>query len=271
MKTLVQRIISAIVVLGLLWLVYYFYQAVGLTVLANLIILLGIREFSKFLNLEKGLSIKVSLLLYIASALTLLVYNLHINYKLIHVAGLLGALNFALIIVLRKQKDVAVILRTITYSFIGLIVYVCFPANVILILKNADGVKHFLNLLMLVFFGDICAYFVGKYVGGPKLAPSISPKKTISGSVGSLLGTFVAGLLMVYYQAFHFSPAFVGVLILISMVAQSGDLFESAFKRVAQVKDSGGIMPGHGGVLDRLDALYFAAPVYVLFLIYFNK
>ena len=271
MSTLGKRIISALVVLGLLWTVYYFFKSEGLIAVVNLVILLGVREFLRFLNLEKKLKLQVGVVLYITAVLTLILFNVHLNYKLIYIAALLGALNLSLILILRKQEDVGFVLRTISFSFIGLIVYVCFPASIILILKSEDGSAHFLNLIALVFFGDTFAYFVGKNVGGPKLAPFISPKKTISGATGSLLGTYVAGLLMVHFEYFALSwPLFI-MLTLLSMVAQSGDLFESIFKRVAQIKDSGSIMPGHGGVLDRLDALYFASPVYVLILIFFNK
>lgn len=112
---------------------------------------------------------------------------------------------------------------------------------------------------------DTGAFFVGTALKGPKLAPRISPKKTISGTVGGIIigtlaATLIAPKLGLSGSYFHF--AVVGMLI--AFAAVIGDLFESLVKRTFQVKDSGTILPGHGGVLDRVDALLFAAPVLFL-------
>lgn len=109
---------------------------------------------------------------------------------------------------------------------------------------------------------DTGAFFVGTAIKGPKLAPRISPKKTISGTVGGILigaiaAAFIAPELGMVGSSFHFG--FVGLLIAVAAVL--GDLFESLLKRSFQVKDSSNLLPGHGGFLDRIDALIFAAPV----------
>ena len=121
--------------------------------------------------------------------------------------------------------------------------------------------------LFLTWASDIGAYFTGRLVGGPRLMPSVSPGKTISGAVGGLLFTVVAAWAMMHwwltpYAQLAFTPRgllLVGVLT--SAVAQTGDLAESLLKREAGVKDSGVFFPGHGGVLDRLDSLFFVLPV----------
>ena len=110
---------------------------------------------------------------------------------------------------------------------------------------------------IVIAFNDTGAYFVGRVVGGPKLAPMISPAKTISGAVGGwLLGT-IAGT--IYWVIFTPSPWWLGLLFsaLLGLAGQIGDLAESAIKRVFRVKDSGDIIPGHGGFMDRLDSVTF--------------
>jgi phosphatidate cytidylyltransferase len=123
------------------------------------------------------------------------------------------------------------------------------------------GMEHLLWFLVVIWATDICAYLVGRSVGGPKLAPCISPGKTWSGLLGGVAGASLLGGLAAYaLGAGHWLAAGVGGCL--AMVGQAGDLFESALKRRAGVKDSGHLIPGHGGLLDRIDALVFAAPVF---------
>jgi phosphatidate cytidylyltransferase len=123
---------------------------------------------------------------------------------------------------------------------------------------DRQGLLAILFLFAVVWATDICAYFVGRAVGGPKLAPAISPGKTWSGSIGGTLGGIAAGLLVAWYGGFAgFATALVAIVL--SVVGQVGDLFESSIKRRHGVKDSSNLIPGHGGVMDRVDALVAAA------------
>jgi phosphatidate cytidylyltransferase len=121
--------------------------------------------------------------------------------------------------------------------------------------------KLLLFMLVLVWAGDTAAFFVGRSMGKHLLAPVISPKKTWEGAVANVLGSLLAGF--AFYKWTHdFSLVdCLSVAVLVSVAGQIGDLFESAWKRGAGVKDSGSILPGHGGILDRIDALLLAAPV----------
>jgi phosphatidate cytidylyltransferase len=121
------------------------------------------------------------------------------------------------------------------------------------------GLIAILFLFAVVWATDIMAYFVGRTVGGPKLAPAISPGKTISGAVGGAVGGVVAGLVLAVAAGVPGLPLLGVVALLLSVVAQMGDLFESAVKRRNGVKDSGNMIPGHGGLLDRVDGLVAAA------------
>lgn len=120
-------------------------------------------------------------------------------------------------------------------------------------IDNTNEQMTLLGLLILVWSSDIGAYVVGKVVGGPKLAPAISPGKTISGAIGGLLSA-----LLIPHLVSHFIPINLWPLLplaLIAILAQAGDLLESWIKRRLDVKDSSGLLPGHGGLLDRLDSL----------------
>ncbi|MBU6357004.1 MAG: phosphatidate cytidylyltransferase [Rhodospirillales bacterium] len=136
------------------------------------------------------------------------------------------------------------------------VVYAAVPGAALAWLRDRPGgLIDVLFLLVVVWMTDIGAYAVGRLAGGPKLAPAISPGKTVSGAVGGLVIGVAAGLLVAR------SPAAILPGAIISIVSQAGDLAESALKRRLGVKDSGRTIPGHGGLFDRLDGVLAAAPV----------
>lgn len=119
-------------------------------------------------------------------------------------------------------------------------------------------------LLGVVFAGDTAAYYVGKNLGRHKLAPSVSPQKTWEGSIGGFLGSVGTAALWSWWVLGEVDPALLGLAGVVAVVAQTGDLVESMVKRGAGIKDSGTLLPGHGGILDRLDGLMLGAPVLYL-------
>ena len=138
-------------------------------------------------------------------------------------------------------------------------------------IKTTGGSETVLFLLLVCIFSDIGGYVIGKMIGGKKLT-KISPNKTISGSIGSFLfSLFPPGIFLILYEItkleyFNYSltPNYenriIILCILLSLICQMGDLFISYFKRMAKVKDTGKILPGHGGILDRIDGIIFAIP-----------
>jgi phosphatidate cytidylyltransferase len=162
-------------------------------------------------------------------------------------------------------------------------VYVASPIAMLVQLRQSAGAFLLLYLLLVVWAGDIFAYFVGRSVGRHLMAPRISPKKTWEGAAASLVASLMVGSLLFTYalQISSFllrmrlierrdglfgleKPELWPIILLtvaLNIAAQLGDLVESLIKRGAGVKDSGTILPGHGGMLDRIDALLFAAPV----------
>ena len=145
--------------------------------------------------------------------------------------------------------------------------YALVPALALLLLR--DRAPQGLELLYWVFIvtwtTDIGAYFAGRAIGGPKLAPTISPNKTIAGLVGGMVSASLASWAWVQYVMLPLP--LLGLAPLFAAAAQGGDLFESWIKRRAGVKDSGTILPGHGGVLDRLDGLVVVATLTALCLL----
>jgi phosphatidate cytidylyltransferase len=134
-------------------------------------------------------------------------------------------------------------------------------APIILRRDQSLGLVAILFLFALVWATDIAGYLAGRAIGGPKLAPKISPNKTWSGAIGGLIGAVIAGVLLAKYFALNNLIAIGIVAFGLSAVAQVGDLFESAIKRRFGAKDAGRLIPGHGGVMDRLDGFIAAAVV----------
>ena len=145
----------------------------------------------------------------------------------------------------------------------GGVLYVGLPVLALVWMRTgpAGGLGHVLWLLFVVWATDICAYFAGRSIGGPKLAPRISPGKTWAGLGGGMLGAGIVGGIGTLLAGAGFWLG-AGLAAFLAVVAQIGDLFESRLKRLADVKDSGHLIPGHGGLLDRIDGLVFAAPVF---------
>jgi phosphatidate cytidylyltransferase len=142
----------------------------------------------------------------------------------------------------------------------------CAVAMIWLRADPTTGRANLMVLLLLIWASDIGAYLVGRTLGGPLLAPSISPGKTWSGAVGGLAAAVVVGVVSagLLQPSGTPPPSFGRVACLaagLGIIAQAGDLLESRIKRHFGVKDSGHLIPGHGGLLDRLDAVLTAAPV----------
>ncbi len=140
------------------------------------------------------------------------------------------------------------------------------PVYISLLAKESDHLEWFIFTMMVVFAGDTVAYFFGKKFGKNKLFSRISPNKSVEGAVGALGGSVIMGLSIRHFLIHDSDVLLVLILCLVtSVVAQLGDLCESMMKRSFNAKDSGHIMPGHGGLLDRLDGVLFGAPMVYIF------
>ena len=175
----------------------------------------------------------------------------------------LGVTLLLLTLAMRGGHELSGFLPSVAATLLG-VVYTCVPFRLAAeVHAHAAGPHWLFYTLLLNWVGDTAAYYVGRAAGRHQLAPRISPGKTWEGAAASLLAAVVVGAL--YLR--HFLPQarpllfIIGLSIAVNLTAQVGDLAESTLKREAGVKDSGGLLPGHGGVLDRLDGVLFSVPV----------
>lgn len=151
------------------------------------------------------------------------------------------------------------------------VIYVVFPFYFLMNLPFVNGEYHpniIIYIILIIWTNDSFAYLVGKNFGKRKLFEKVSPKKTVEGFIGGLTFSIIAGLAISYYAHVFSVVNWVIIAIIVSVIGSLGDLVESKLKRQANVKDSGTIMPGHGGLLDRLDSLFFLAPFVYLYIHY---
>jgi phosphatidate cytidylyltransferase len=185
----------------------------------------------------------------------------------------LSALTIALFAWNGFRSPLIQVLPDTAQGLFGLI-YIAYPLTLIpLLWKQEDGPALVVFLMVCVWAGDIAALYIGRAFGKRKLAPRLSPGKTWLGSIASIAGSMLAAGLVIFIAdtltargntILHISePLWQSLLLaaVLNIAAQLGDLLESAIKRGAGVKDSGTMLPGHGGILDRIDALLLAAPV----------
>jgi phosphatidate cytidylyltransferase len=175
-----------------------------------------------------------------------------------------GASFLALGLIFGAAMFVAVFDRSLKLA--AGVFYAGFPALAIIYIRDIDnGILMVFWTLALVWATDIGAYFSGRAIGGPKLAPQYSPNKTWAGLIGGVALTAVVSYVLHLYWELPFYLVLLSIPL--AVLAQMGDLFESGLKRKAGAKDSGTIFPGHGGVMDRLDGLIPVAPVVALIML----
>jgi phosphatidate cytidylyltransferase len=180
-----------------------------------------------------------------------------LNLEMVLFAFVLGAAAISI----GSRRPMSEALPAISVSAAGLL-FIVLPFSAVVRLHGVDTLGPMLLLftLVIVWVGDSVAYFVGRSIGRWKLAPEVSPNKTWEGGIANFLGALLVAAIFGYWS--RIPPVHMLIMASLGSVAgQVGDLFESAWKRSASVKDSGSILPGHGGILDRIDALILAAPV----------
>lgn len=271
MSSLTTRVVSSLFALAILFLITYFFKISGMIVMCLVIAAGGIYEMSLLL-FKDGFPrfAKTSFFIFGFLNLVLPVYD----FVLMSQLGLV--LSFIAVIVLsiifhKRFSSVDSVLIFISKFIMGLIYAAVLPALIIFVLKAQNGVLWFIALLAIVFSGDTGAFVFGSLFGKTKIAPLLSPKKSLQGSLGGLLFSSLAGFV------FSIIIPDVSALLMIALgfmgglLGQTGDFFESLIKRIAGVKDSGSVMPGHGGVLDRIDGVYLASPLFYIAVYYIIK
>ena len=230
------------------------FQPVVFAGVVTLAVILGIREISRAFSAAKT-NISTNALIVAAIGLSVATWLDGVEGLAVATAV---ALPILLINLLRSGPEGFV--RSATAMTLALI-YLPFLAGFIILLgHNENGLERVMTFVILVGCNDTFGYFVGVLIGKHPLTPNISPKKSWEGLAGSIVFTMLGGALMFHYvlDIKWFIGALVGLLIVFT--ATSGDLIESAMKRDLHLKDMGSLLPGHGGILDRLDSVLLSAP-----------
>lgn len=260
MKT---RIISACIMLPLLALVYLGgYWLLGACLLVSNI---AVREFYR--GYEAAGAKPAYGLAYAAIAL-LYCFQIYApnDHRLIlfwAVLVIMGSMIYGFEVNERKLEDMS-------STLLGIFYCVLFPFHILLI--DSSSYSILVWLVFLAAFGtDIMAYFVGMAIGKHKLCPNLSPKKSKEGAVGGVLGSILFCGVFAHFAVPDMMAESMFIAIAGSVVAQLGDLSASAFKRQMGIKDYGNLIPGHGGILDRFDSVFFTAPMVYYCILFVNE
>lgn len=259
------RVISACVFVPLI-LLATFFGGWFFTLLIAFVTIVGGYEFR---NLLKAHGYRFSLPLYITAALSFIVFA--------YIAEGYNIIILAIVFILLVIHGLLFVLQRLTIeeaavSFFG-IYYIAFTLSTMVSMRlHMEGGMFLIFLIFVIqWLTDSGAYIVGSTIGKHKLMPKISPKKSVEGAVGGVVVAVAAA--MIFNLIFPVLPMgwLVIMTVFASIVGQLGDLVESAFKRWADVKDSGNLIPGHGGILDRFDSLLFIAPFLYVFLLFYTN
>lgn len=261
------RIITAIVLLAILLPVLFLLPPIYFGALVAFVLVLAAWEWCRLIFPNQS---RWAIAYAIATLLHILIWIFFINLAWIHY--LIAALAIVWVLFVPYLMSQTTRLNLATYAaWLAVFGFFLMPGLWFSVMHlRSLGLPFLLSVFLIVWGADIGAYFVGKLFGKNKLAPQLSPGKTIEGAIGGLAAVlFMAGLSVIYEIPSIFLTLYElgGVITLgslvIALVALSvmGDLFESQLKRLAGVKDSSNLLPGHGGVLDRIDALMPVLPV----------
>jgi len=169
-----------------------------------------------------------------------------------------------------RERNVRVAIDSIAYTLFGIFYTAGLGGHFLLIANFQGGREMVIFILLFIWAGDIMAYYCGQKFGDRKLIEVVSPNKTIVGAVANIIGTLIAALLAskLFFNEIPLIHCLI-VAFFCGIIGQFGDLAESLIKRNCQVKDSGTLIPGHGGVLDRIDSLLFAGPAFYFYYLLF--
>ncbi|HLO72583.1 MAG TPA: phosphatidate cytidylyltransferase [Flavobacterium sp.] len=258
-ETLKRAISGAVYIVLLLGCISYSKES--LAVLFGVFLLIGVYEFCKIAALNLYLSLPIAALSYYF----LWDKNQDLVSKTI-IVSLSTIISIKLLLYLFNSQKTNFTIATRYLLLIGYIIIPFIITNYVAVGKNGYNPKILISILILIWANDTFAYLVGKNFGKNKLFPSVSPKKTVEGFIGGMIFTIISSVLLSkFYIESNILYIWIVIAIIVSIFSTLGDLIQSKFKRVAGVKDSGKIMPGHGGILDRLDSIIFVIPFINLF------
>lgn len=262
MNSFTIRVISALVACLILFGMWFQLQETGLKIITAFAVVVGGLELVRMLFKSDDSKLNRSIF-YVFILLIFALASLHPGATGVIFACVSACFCLVSLLTQQKFEDLNALTTFQAKSVLGFFYIGLLPSFAMRMLDLPHGQLWFITLLAVVFAGDIGAYLVGMTIGKNKLMPMISPKKTREGAFGGLV--FSVGIGALSSMWLGHSPVSLAILGgCAGVIGQFGDLFESQLKRVADIKDSGRIMPGHGGVLDRIDGVLFACPVVLL-------
>jgi phosphatidate cytidylyltransferase len=184
-------------------------------------------------------------------------------------AAVASVIMLALITGLFTRQELIISVQSAAFTLLGVFYIGWLLSYVILLRQLAEGPDYVFYIFAVVWLGDAAAWCVGSLAGRHKLAPTISPRKTVEGAIGGLVGSLCGAIVAGFWLLDHLTFAQgLGIGGMLAVLGQLGDLSESLFKRSAGVKDSGALIPGHGGILDKVDGILFGAPALYYYVLY---
>lgn len=232
------------------------WSAYAMSILFLLVMLLASSEFKAMTKGDDGILLWV-LPAYLFYTMTVLHGFAHPISYLLFLAPIVHAAHSVI-----KLKDS----KTMLFTCAGAVLYVALPLASVIDLHLSMIPGLIVPFFIMIWANDTGAYLVGRAIGKNKLAPKISPKKTIEGLVGGIIFCIATALITTYFLPNLSVPNAIGIAVVVGIFSNIGDLFESALKRIVGVKDSGKLFPGHGGFLDRFDSVIFAAPATLIYI-----
>lgn len=254
-----KRVTSAIIFLPIFFLIVQYGNTVAFFVFLSAILLAALFEFYTLLN-QNGRKCMT----YAGMILGwFIAFSFFINQNQLILYSMIILIIGLFFVKLFSKQPINASTEEISNTLFG-VLYIAFLLSYLIFIRNDESGRQLIFMLFLIIWlGDTIAYYVGTFAGKHPLAPSISPKKSFEGAIGGLLGS-VGGALLAHYWFYPpisiTNSIFLGLIV--GIAGQMGDLCESMLKRSLNVKDSGFLVPGHGGLLDRLDSILFSAPVF---------
>ena len=265
-----KRWLTAIVLVPLVLWVLIRGNTLLVAALVSVVAIFAVREYLRIIcpsetgpaaQAIKVISYTISMILVMGACLG--------SWQLMFLIQALNLMALSIFVLFRFASSPKVF-EMISKQVLG-IVYIPMSLALLVFIRELDGgILWIIWLLIVAFANDTGAFYTGTYLGKTKLAPTISPKKTIEGSLGGIATSVVAGFIfcLIFFSDLNLALWAIPCALIMAVAGQIGDLFESAMKRASNIKDSGRILPGHGGMLDRIDGLLLAIPVLYVFLVF---
>ncbi|WP_457552538.1 phosphatidate cytidylyltransferase [Desulfobacula sp.] len=266
----IKRWITALILIPILLWILIKGNTACLAALVSIVSIFALEEYLKIIfgNGDKPVPTAIKIISHTVSTALIITACLG-SWEILFLILAINLLGLAVFVLFGFANNHTVF-NIIAKQALG-VIYIPVSLSLLIFIKEIDGGTFWIIwLLIVVFANDTGAFYFGTFFGKHALSPNISPNKTIEGSLGGMAASMVTGFIFCQFFFNDMSLAFLTIpaSFLLAIFGQIGDLFESAMKRASNIKDSGRILPGHGGILDRIDGLLLAIPVLYVYQVF---